>query len=215
MYVIPADGRKSPRRLTDEAGFDAPWLAWSPDARHLAVAAETAQEIQDQGHLIWVERLAELELIDVDSGSRRRLTDLGGNVEQISWSPDGQQIAFQADGDLYVIAATGGDPRLLSSGLANHGTPTWSPDGSRIAAFERVDPSDPGGDRQYRILVVPLDGEARGYPCADTPWHIAWSPESSELVRTEGNRLVLLEVPSGAESVLHESVGYQSRLDWQ
>ncbi len=216
VYVVPANGEAAPRRLTTEAGFDAQWLAWSADGRQLAVAAEVSREVQNTGHVIWVERLAELELIDVESGARERLTELGANVEQLSWSPNGERIAFQAGGALYVIPATGGEPRLLIQGLSNHVAPAWSPDSSALAVVGHEPPSTSAdGEEHYSMLVVPLAGEPSSFAVVDVPWHLAWSPDGDRIARTEGARLVLLDPAVGTEEVLQDSIGYGSELDWR
>ena len=52
------------------------------------------------------------------------------------WSPDGKQIAFdstlQGHSDIFVISASGGTPRRLTSGPYDSETPAWSHDGRWI-----------------------------------------------------------------------------------
>ena len=48
-------------------------------------------------------------------------------------SPDGERIVFDMLGDLYVVAASGGTARALSSGLGFDTQPTYSPDGTHLA----------------------------------------------------------------------------------
>jgi Tol biopolymer transport system component len=91
------------------------------------------------------------------------------------WSPDGALIAFTAratgagsgPGDLWVMDADGGDPRLLMQGiyLANH--PIWKPDGSLVAVSGAED----------SLWLVPIDGSApnqvpdtAGWSCASPSW---------------------------------------------
>lgn len=47
-------------------------------------------------------------------------------------SPDGKTIAFSYKGDIYTVAATGGEARQLTSHRAYESDPFWSADGSRI-----------------------------------------------------------------------------------
>jgi dipeptidyl aminopeptidase/acylaminoacyl peptidase len=52
------------------------------------------------------------------------------------WSPDGQSIAFDSSGDggfdIFVVRATGGTPRRLTTDPAIDAIPTWSRDGCWI-----------------------------------------------------------------------------------
>lgn len=48
-------------------------------------------------------------------------------------SPDGKSIVFSYKGDLFSVAATGGEARQLTSNPAYDAYPVWSPDGSQIA----------------------------------------------------------------------------------
>ncbi|MGI9069245.1 MAG: S41 family peptidase [Pyrinomonadaceae bacterium] len=48
-------------------------------------------------------------------------------------SPDGSEIAFVSGGDVWTVAATGGEARLLVSHSANESRPLYSLDGRRLA----------------------------------------------------------------------------------
>jgi tricorn protease len=48
-------------------------------------------------------------------------------------SPDGSTIAFVSGGDIWEVAARGGDARLLVSHAATESRPLYSPDGKRLA----------------------------------------------------------------------------------
>ena len=48
-------------------------------------------------------------------------------------APDGSTIAFVSGGDIWEVAARGGDARLLVSHAANESRPLYSPDGRRLA----------------------------------------------------------------------------------
>ena len=48
-------------------------------------------------------------------------------------SPDGQTIAFSYQGDIYTVAASGGEARQLTTNPAYDAYPIWSPDGQNIA----------------------------------------------------------------------------------
>jgi Tol biopolymer transport system component len=70
---------------------------------------------------------------------QRRLTrasDMGLSAGRHAWSPDGARIAYEANGDLFVIAVEGGSATRLTQGPKADDHPTWSQDGTRIA-FQR------------------------------------------------------------------------------
>jgi Tol biopolymer transport system component/C-terminal processing protease CtpA/Prc len=48
-------------------------------------------------------------------------------------SPDGSEIAFVSGGDIWTVAATGGEARLLVSDPATESRPIYSPDGKQLA----------------------------------------------------------------------------------
>ena len=54
-------------------------------------------------------------------------------------SPDGNQIAFCYQGDIYIVDAIGGEARLLTGSDGYESHPTWSPDGKRIAFMSNRD----------------------------------------------------------------------------
>ena len=50
-----------------------------------------------------------------------------------SVSPDGSEIAFVSGGDIWTVAANGGDAHLLVSHPATESRPLYSPDGRKLA----------------------------------------------------------------------------------
>jgi dipeptidyl aminopeptidase/acylaminoacyl peptidase len=76
------------------------------------------------------------------SGKPLRLTAAAGGFateHDAAWSPDGKSLAFLSDAakpgqfQLYVVAATGGTPRKLTSANGLLANPKWAPDGKSIA----------------------------------------------------------------------------------
>jgi eukaryotic-like serine/threonine-protein kinase len=112
-------------------------------------------------------------------------TSFAGHEGSPAFSPDGNQIAFDWDGetsdniDIYVKLIDAGAPLRLTSHPGIDSSPTWSPDG-RYIAFSRFSESEKG------IFIVPaLGGTERKLYSPD--WgHFAfgtvvWSPDGKFL----------------------------------
>jgi Tol biopolymer transport system component len=100
--------------------------AWSPDGRYLAWSTDRAGQLLD----IWI--------LDLKTGTKRRLTSTEGSAMGAAWSPDGKQIAFlNVDGvwrraSVNVVDVASGEVRQIHPPLFGPGNPTWSRDGKRV-----------------------------------------------------------------------------------
>ena len=87
-------------------------------------------------------------------------------------SPNGQEIAFCYKGDIYKVAATGGNVMQLTTQSSYEMNPVWSPDGQYIAFA-----SDRKGNMD--VYVMPASGGAptrlTSNSANETPW--AFSPD--------------------------------------
>ncbi len=152
-------------RLTSDVGWtDNPTI--SLDGRLLAYASDRSGE---RNLDIWVQQIPD--------GSPTRLTRLGADNVEPSFSTDGSKIAFQSSrlgGGIFVVPTLGGEERLLAAGGF---APRFSPDGKWIAYGVTT-----GGGAG--IFVAP----AAGGPATRVAesFHIArahvWSPDGRHLL---------------------------------
>jgi dipeptidyl aminopeptidase/acylaminoacyl peptidase len=75
----------------------------------------------------------EIWVTDTEAHTSVQLTHFGGPITgSPSWSPDGSQIAFDSNCQIFVIGADGGTPRRLTTSFGENCAPSWSRDGKSI-----------------------------------------------------------------------------------
>jgi Tol biopolymer transport system component len=161
VHLVDLDGRH------DEiiaAGSHRVWLAdWSPDGRTVLYLRDDS----DGGHgALWAmapdgsqQRLLRSEQGDFGSGAR--------------YSPDGTQIAFQADLDGGCMYRS--DPEVrhltrLTTGCTQGGSLSWSPDGTRI-----VTAGGPHGPRNAEVIAA-VSGDQRTITFTAEVAYVDWQP---------------------------------------
>jgi len=105
-----------------------------------------------------------LNVMNADGSELMDITppDLWG-IRFLSWSPDGQFIAFSAWKDdfsrIFTIKADGSDLTQLTFGEAWGDNPSWSPDGKRIMfVTSELDTLDENGNPATQIYTMKPDG---------------------------------------------------------
>ncbi|MEG4989343.1 DPP IV N-terminal domain-containing protein [Microcoleus sp. BR0-C5] len=154
IYTINADGSNI-KNFTNNPQNEvySGQLFWSPDSSRIVYYGGKAGDLSGEKQDIY--------LLDINRGTAKNLTQKPGNYNELSWSPDGQLIAFLA-GDfnnkkLYTINAKGDQlnqlaPRLELSGIFEL---AWSSDSQQIAfAFNEIQ-----GDKS-NLYVINRDGSA-------------------------------------------------------
>ena len=132
------------------------------------------------------------------------LTSMTGHAMSPTFSPDGQQVAFQwqPEGqdnfDIYVKLVGLQDVRRLTTDPANDRVPSWSPDGTQIA-FVRE-----GAHSNTIRLVSPIGGGERKLNDFPVSWcPIAWSPDGRYIAagkgETSGDTSIYLLPTDGSE----------------
>ncbi|MFT7286327.1 MAG: dipeptidyl aminopeptidase/acylaminoacyl peptidase [Halieaceae bacterium] len=149
VFVLPADGG-AVRQLTDGPYDHVSAIEWASDSSALFFSANRGD---DRALNVANSDIFRLQL---SSGEIRAVTTRQGPDGDSALSPDGKRIAFTGWDDqglpyhvqrLYLMEATGGEPRELLSELDRSvENPQWSADGKRI--FFQFD------DRGDTVLAV-------------------------------------------------------------
>ena len=141
--------------LADIAGF-AWYPRFSPDGTRVAFAVS-----QTSG----AGPAADLWVLDIERGTRTRLTSEGNNRFYPVWSPDGSQLAF-ADGAgatnrvLLVSADGSGEPETLLDRDERQFPTSWSDDGNLLTLY--TDNPDTARDLYVLALRAVRPGHGRG-----------------------------------------------------
>ncbi len=169
------------RRLTSDVG-----LTFEPSISRSGKLLAYCSDRGGRGDLdIWVQQ--------VSGGTPLRLTDNPADDIDPTFSPDGETIAYRAEGaedGIYLVPALGGRRTLLAPGGYR---PRFSPDGTHIAYWT--------GERMFRaarIFIVPTSGGSPVPFVSDFPYaaYPLWSPDGryiafvgsrSQQVREESN----------------------------
>ncbi|MHC4778790.1 MAG: S41 family peptidase, partial [Planctomycetota bacterium] len=94
-------------------------------------------------------------------------------------SPQGKQVAFSYQGDIWIAPLKGGDARRITVHEAYDSRPVWSPDGKRIA-FQ----SDRNGNLDVYIVGTEGGGVSRLTHHGAPDTICAWTPDGERVLFT-------------------------------
>jgi Tol biopolymer transport system component len=169
LWTVPVDGGH-PIRLTRDPSFEG-YPCWSPDGRWIAFT-DWHQTSEDGWH-------GAIYVIPADGGQVRQVTSQGDSLRggAVSFTPDGERIAFFSGKAIKTIPVRGGPSQTLLNEVDSDEDSqlAFSPDGSEIAYGFRG-----------RIRIAPLTGgewrELRtGLPEDAQLGDFGWSPDGEKI----------------------------------
>ncbi len=122
--------------------------------------------------------------LPLDPARKIRLQTDEGTWMSVDVSPDGQRIAFDLMGDIYLLPIAGGKATPLTSGMAYDTHPKFSPDGTKIAFTSDRD----GAENVWYIDLEELDTVQITKEKDEHMQSAAWTPDGNYLVVSKGNR---------------------------
>ena len=132
-----------------------------------------------------------------------RSVNVSKNIRNMSASPEGKRIVFEARGELFNVPVKEGYVlNLTRSSGAFDMFPAWSPDGSQIAYW-----SDASGE--YQIYMQGNNGEPPVQLTSRTKgfgYQIYWSPDSNKLSFVdETNDISVIDIETKSTTVVAKS----------
>lgn len=123
-------------------------------------------------------------------------------LESPMWSPNGREITFSANGDLYRVNITTAENSRLTSIPGDETNPVWSPDGRRIAfTYRDLAPQVAIMDvesGQFEYLSEPFT-DIGGYAWSPSSDQIVWQVQHTTDLRTE---IAILDLTTGNTQVV-------------
>jgi Tol biopolymer transport system component len=205
VFTMNADGSKRRRLTRDLVSY---FAQWSPDGRRIAYLGRGFSS-------------NEIYVINADGSGKHRLTHTNADYPNFFWSPDGREIVFSNEGDLYVVNASSGvERRLTRTGAFPI---AWVPhlkilfrsagriyvinaDGTGARRIARIRPDDPDPVGEWSrdgavvfaaghgIAVVNTIGKPRFQQLTrnGSDWDAAWSPSGDQIAFVRGSYAIWL-----------------------
>ena len=186
IYMIDSDGTNE-TRLTRATQGQVSSLTWSPDSERLAFVYGSLYEEDN-----------DIYTIDADGnwfGRKTRLTNTKStenkttSYSSLSWSPDGQKIAFQRDVE---------ERQSASASASAYGSASPEPITTSGTYVMNADGTDLG--------ELPLEEGLAGYP--------SWSPDGEKIMVSTGNDIYTINSDGTDQTHLTGSPGLGLPPDW-
>ena len=169
LYVVNANG-SNVRKLTNCNCVSSAYPVWSPVADEIAFVPCCSGTIT---------------IINASSGATREVfTYENGFLDNLTWSPDGSQFAFDDLIEVFRVNADGtGLVSLTATGPGYYSNPSWSPDGTKIAVESNHSAQQSNNRDIYAIDAV--NGVAGGITRITTALDSEGDPEWAPLCTTQ------------------------------
>ena len=198
-----AQNQKQPFQLNDLrklVRISSPRL--SPDGSHIAIIVSRPDWKKDKSK-------QEIDLVNVEDGSSRRITFNREGLSQPSWSSDGSHLAFLSKdpetkkSQIFVMSMQGGDPMRITKSKTGVTEYSWSPDDNKIAYVAQDTVPNPKEIKHHEDAFKVTDNNYT-VRSAVQPWHL-W------IVSADGGKPKRLTEGSWS---LNTDQGSASPLSW-
>lgn len=177
LWMINSDGSGAKRMLPGSSGYD-----FSPNvsSQDEIVFCSLQSSGSSNQSLIWISNLDGSYVTQIREGIYPR------------WSPNGERIVFEHNGDIWLIDKNGRNLQQLTSTSDSHdGLPSFSPDGNSIifSSNRAADPND------WNIWTMNIDGSNLQQLTELTSWD-SWPNWTDSGIYFQSGRAQPLEGPN-------------------
>jgi Tol biopolymer transport system component len=172
VWIVNGDG--SGERMLARVTY--PWFpTWSPDGRRVAFLLDGRTR-----HEVW------LEVVNANGSGLRKLAAADPSAMwpngRLSWSPDGNWIAFTAGRSIRIVRLDRKEQRIVWHCGSSRSCvdPAWSPDGRRLLF---------SGNQGMMIVDDPIAGRKRAHVLIRDGYNQLWSPDGRTIVFERGNAI--------------------------
>ncbi|HEY6408564.1 MAG TPA: prolyl oligopeptidase family serine peptidase, partial [Ktedonobacteraceae bacterium] len=204
IWTVKTDGSSIAQPFTNGPRADT-CPRWSPDSQQLAFISK-GDGVKDRPQLHVISTEGKPHPGDDNGGAARQVCAMPNGVSDLSWSPDGQRIAFLSiDGeepasDPFVSTPGQGRHRRLWTVRTDSHTPepltpagqsiwqyAWRPDGQEFALFFAHGPAQTDWFRGQIGVVSALGGSIRQLgELTRQASALTWSPDGSRIAYVSG-----------------------------
>ena len=167
LYVVPTDGSQPPRRLTSGIRDTSP--RWSPDGKRLAFLRAVEKDGKAQP--------PQIDLLDMDGGEARPITEVKDGAAAPTWSPDGKYLAFTSSTGPAEPTGDGhhSDVKVITKATYRaNGNPTYVDVAHHSHIFVMRTPAD-ATDKPIPQQITDGEFDEGG---------LAWAPDASQIYFT-------------------------------
>lgn len=160
IHVVDIDGLNR-TQITKNADMRAP--AVSPDGKRLAYLSKLTGNYD-----IWV--------MDINGSNNTQITETNINEGAPAWTPDGEQIVYSLDGDIWKVDTESKIPVILKDNEFNNYNPVFNPEGTRMAFL-----SDKEGSKDIWVMNADGTGMEQLTFSDQDEMDPAWSPDGKSI----------------------------------
>ena len=179
-------------QITEFTDFDIGFMSAGPDA----VVFEAGGELYLMDDATQSYAPVQVDVVTDLSVEMPRSVDVSGSIGNMTASPGGKRVVFQARGELFNAPVKDGfTMNMTRTSGAFDRDPAWSPDGEHVAYW-----SDVSGE--FEIHAAPSDGTGASRQLTNRGggygYRLYWSPDSEKLAFIDHtNTIHVVDVESG------------------